>query len=34
MVYWNTVNTELKDCLLLLMNETLFERLDWLAVQH
>jgi hypothetical protein len=26
MVYWNTVNNELKDCLLLLMNETLFER--------
>jgi hypothetical protein len=25
MVYWNTVNDRLKDCLLLLMNETLFK---------
>jgi len=26
MVYWNTVNDKLKDCLLLLMNDSLFER--------
>lgn len=26
MVYWNTVNDKLKDCLLLLMNNNLFER--------